>query len=96
MLLLSVIVVAHQAQLTASVEGIRAGDDTRNVARRWIVENIPRGSRVLVEVYTPHLPRKRFQIYEPMRVGSPLGIIKTTAPDRNVASFGAIGFPRRH
>ncbi|MEA3385450.1 MAG: glycosyltransferase family 39 protein [Thermodesulfobacteriota bacterium] len=34
--------------------------DTRTLAREWILDNIPTGSRILVEKYTPHLPKERY------------------------------------
>jgi hypothetical protein len=40
------------------------GPDTRTLAREWVVEHIPAGSRVLVEGGDPHLPLSRYELFE--------------------------------
>jgi 4-amino-4-deoxy-L-arabinose transferase-like glycosyltransferase len=38
-----------------------SGEDTRTLARQWILENIPPGKQLLAEVYAPQLPRDRYE-----------------------------------
>jgi len=37
--------------------------DTRTIAHEWVLNNIPQGSKLLVEVYTPELPRERYTFF---------------------------------
>ena len=37
--------------------------DTRTIARQWAIENIPAGSRIILEAYTPHMPLASYEIY---------------------------------
>lgn len=37
--------------------------DTRTLAFEWLLKNVPAGSRVLVEAYSPQLPAEAFQLY---------------------------------
>jgi hypothetical protein len=48
------------------------GHDTRDIARPWILQNIPERSKIAREViYTPYLDRKKFDVVmETWRVGS--------------------------
>ncbi len=41
-----------------------SGADTRTLAQEWMLDNIPEGSRVLVEIYTPQFPKRQFVFYE--------------------------------
>lgn len=41
-----------------------SGVDTRTLAGEWMLENIPPKSAVLVELYTPQLPKDSFQFFE--------------------------------
>ncbi|MCW6035788.1 glycosyltransferase family 39 protein [Spirulina subsalsa FACHB-351] len=41
-----------------------AGVDTRTLAGEWMLEHIPPKSAVLVELYTPQLPKDSFQFFE--------------------------------
>jgi len=41
----------------------RSGEDTRAQAARWILQNIPVGSRLLMEWYAPELPKDIFRYY---------------------------------
>ena len=40
-----------------------ARHDSRDIAWRWIMTNVPDGSRILVEAYTPQLPPDRYRLY---------------------------------
>lgn len=40
-----------------------AGIDTRTMARQWILDNIPPGSGLLMELYAPQLPKERYTFY---------------------------------
>ncbi len=40
-----------------------AAKDTRTLAREWVLENIPNQSRLLVEIYTPYLPKDWYRFY---------------------------------
>jgi hypothetical protein len=37
-----------------------SGKDTRTQARDWILENVPKGSRIMLENYTPQLPTRDY------------------------------------
>lgn len=37
--------------------------DTRTIARQWAIENIPAGSRIILEAYTPHMPLASYELY---------------------------------
>lgn len=37
-----------------------SGKDTRTMAGEWILEHIPKGSRILLETHTPHLPKNAY------------------------------------
>ena len=41
--------------------------DTRDIARTWIEDHLPRGSRVLVEQYTPPISRDEYQVVVVLR-----------------------------
>lgn len=41
-----------------------SGTDTRTLAKEWMMENIPAGSRILLEYYTPQLPRDRYKFLQ--------------------------------
>lgn len=40
-----------------------AGEHTRTQAANWMLENIPNGSQVLMEIYTPILPKNQYQFF---------------------------------
>lgn len=40
-----------------------SGTDTRTIAREWMLDNIPAGSRMLVEGYTPQLPKEQYEFF---------------------------------
>jgi hypothetical protein len=40
-----------------------AGEDTRTVAREWLIAHVPPQSNILVEVYTPEMPSTLFNYY---------------------------------
>jgi len=47
-----------------ALQGIAlAGTHTRTLAREWMLANIPEGSRILVEAYTPQLPKDYYAFY---------------------------------
>ena len=47
-----------------------AGNDTRTVAMDWMLENVPEGTRILCEVYTPQFSSTQYQFYEPTGNGT--------------------------
>ena len=40
-----------------------SGKDTRTIAREWILEHLPKGSRILLETYGPELPPVRYTLF---------------------------------
>lgn len=40
-----------------------AGPDTRTIARQWIIDNLPPGSNIMMEFYSPQLPFGMFNYY---------------------------------
>ncbi len=77
------------------VAGYRmSGIDTRTFAREWMLKNIPKNSFVLVESYTPQLPKTSFQFFEVK--GKENGSINKFNPQRSShATFypsGKIGY----
>jgi hypothetical protein len=87
--LLAVAAVAGPARESLPWTMASARGDSRNAAHAWVLENVPAGSRILVEAYAPQLPAARFRLYGvnrgrilPMpdggrRYAVPLGIIGT-------------------
>ncbi len=47
-----------------------SGTDTRTLARQWMMRNIPPGSTILVEAYTPQFPRELHTFLSVMDDGS--------------------------
>lgn len=47
-----------------------AGTDTRTEAGQWIQDNIPAGSRLLMELYTPQLPEDSYSFFYVGNAGS--------------------------
>lgn len=41
-----------------------SGMDTRTLARQWMIDHIPAGSRVLAEIYAPQLPKRLYRFFE--------------------------------
>jgi hypothetical protein len=60
------------------------------IARNWIVQHVPNGSRVLVERYTPSLPFDRYQLYYITEQGE-LRRADAHGLGRNFEPRGAIG-----
>lgn len=67
-----------------------AGADTRTLARDWIVENVPAGSIVLLERYTPQLPRGRYTLHR-VRDGNIVEYDQAATKHSNIIVFGEIG-----
>ena len=47
-----------------------AGDDTRTSAMNWMLENVPAGTRILSEVYTPEFSSTQYEYYGPTGDGT--------------------------
>lgn len=63
--LISLIIVSTPLINISIVQGSKkSGIDTRTLAGQWMIDNLPAGSSVLVEVYTPQLPKKSFKFFE--------------------------------
>jgi len=77
-----------------------ARDDSRDMASRWILENVPAGSAILAESYTPQLPADRYRLYtveqgriwrldtQGRRFAVPRGIVGTLADPGFIARQG--------
>ena len=64
------------------------GPDTRTVARAWILENIPRGTPLLMEAYTPQFPREAYTLFG-IKGGK---IVEAESPFVNsIPVFGNVG-----
>ena len=61
-----------------------SGIDTRTLARQWMISEIPVGSRVLVEIYTPQLPKGLFNFLE---VSSDGVLVEVDAEKMNYETF---------
>lgn len=74
---------------TLQQTGARAWEDTRTLARERILSNIPAGSGILMEWYTPQLPRDRYRIFG-ARDGQ---AVQLPRPERkpNIFPEGSIG-----
>lgn len=53
--LIALLLLAEPALGTWQVDRALAGSDTRDVARRWLADNVPPGARIAVETYAPDL-----------------------------------------
>jgi 4-amino-4-deoxy-L-arabinose transferase-like glycosyltransferase len=59
--LLGIVVPLFQADILQGRE--LSGTDTRTLARAWMLEHVPVGSRVLVEAYMPEFPKDWYTFY---------------------------------
>jgi len=50
-----------------------AGIDTRTLGREWILQQVPQGKKLLLEVYSPQLPREAYEYF--VAVGSKLQLV---------------------
>ena len=58
------LIVTLPLTLTAMQQALAIdGTQTRTVAREWMLENIPPGSRVLMALYAPQLPEDVYEFY---------------------------------
>lgn len=65
-----------------------ANNDTRTEAFEWVFRNIPAGSRVLVERYTPYLENGKYQVF---KVSSSGVIEKINSKQKFIGSTGIFG-----
>ena len=64
-LLISLVIFSTPLLNLSIVQGLeKSGIDTRTLARQWMISNLPAGSSVLVELYTPQLPKKSFKFFQ--------------------------------
>jgi hypothetical protein len=61
--------------------------DTRTEAFNWVEENIPKGSLILTESYTPQLIRKNYQLIQPGNMTTN----NQPAPTKHYRALGVIG-----
>lgn len=67
---LAVVALGIVLVLPSATEAFQQGRttlDTRDIARAWIEDHLPRGSRVLVEQYTPPISRDEYQVIVVLR-----------------------------
>jgi hypothetical protein len=64
-LMLAPLIVADARQMSEA-----AGVDTRTEVRQWILDNIPAGSRLLMELNGPQMPRDSYHFYYVTNAGS--------------------------
>jgi hypothetical protein len=78
------------AQLNVSYARLLIAPETRTLARQWMIEHIPPGSRVLMERHGPQPPRDLFTYFEERR-----GVIQRINPQTrrllNVYAVGELG-----
>lgn len=60
---IAMVAIAIPLQTAVTQSRAWAGSDTRTVAREWLLQNVPEGSGILLEGYTPQLPRERFKLF---------------------------------
>ena len=68
-LLLLVVIVPLLSDAVAQARGVGT-PNTTTTARQWIIDNLPAGSRVLVEVVGPQLPTEKFKVFVVEQDGS--------------------------
>lgn len=61
---LALLAVAGPAAVSLAWTQAVVRGDTRDEAWRWIIDNVPAGSAILGEAYTPQLPPDRYRLYE--------------------------------
>ncbi|MBZ0295449.1 MAG: hypothetical protein K8L99_23010, partial [Anaerolineae bacterium] len=66
--------------------------ETRTLAREWIDEHIPAGSRILVERHGPQPPKTRYSYYEAKPDGSIEAVDVAQRPFLNLYGYGQIGW----
>tara|TARA_B100002003_G_scaffold182027_1_gene170210 strand:- start:33645 stop:35258 length:1614 start_codon:yes stop_codon:yes gene_type:complete len=64
-----------------------ATSDTRTVAFNWIEDNVPKGSLILIESYTPQLIRENYRIIQP----GFMTLENQPAPTKYYRALGVIG-----
>lgn len=65
---IAVAILIHRPLMAgiAETEALMSGD-TRTVAGRWIIDNIPQGVSILVDRYTTQLPNGRYRLFHVRR-----------------------------
>ncbi len=67
---LAVVALAVALVIPSATEAFQQGGttlDTRDIAKAWIEHHVPRGSRVLLEQYTPPISRNDYQVFIVLR-----------------------------
>ena len=66
---LAVVALGVVLVLPSGVEAFKQGGtlDTRDIAKVWIDGHVPRGSKVLVEQYTPPISRDEYEVFAALR-----------------------------
>lgn len=59
---IAVLIIAPISYQTVLIHIDNAKTDTRVEAKKWIIENIPQGSLIAFEYYTPDLPAERYHL----------------------------------
>jgi hypothetical protein len=59
--LVVLVAVGFQLSRAADESSLLAAEDVRTTALHWIVDNLPPGSRIVREGYTPEVPGDRFR-----------------------------------
>jgi 4-amino-4-deoxy-L-arabinose transferase-like glycosyltransferase len=65
-------------------------EDTRTVAFHWAMENLPAGSNVLLERYTPQIDSKKYQVFEVSGDGRISAITRNLKFARTTRAIGAL------
>ncbi len=63
--------------------------DTRTLAREWMVEHVPAGSRLLMEIDAPQVPTGWYRLFKVTRYGELERL--ATGPRANIVPVGQIG-----
>jgi hypothetical protein len=59
------VILVLPSGIEAFTQGITL--DTRDIAKVWIEGHVPRGSKVLLEQYTPPISRDEYEVFVPLR-----------------------------
>ena len=68
-----------------------AGKDTRTIANEWMTLNIPQGSRILMELYTPIFPKDQYIFYYVSEDGKIIQYLPEESYKQNFKATGHLG-----
>ncbi|AOW11770.1 hypothetical protein LPB72_20010 [Hydrogenophaga crassostreae] len=91
--LLSVALCLPMLLQTIEQARFRSAPDTRLQAREWLLANVPRNSRMLIEAYGPQIPKNHYLLYNNVDtrvVRRPQGLLTNVMPSGHLGEGGTL------